>query len=199
MKNEKNMKFLLNNMANWWEIEKNAKLPLNIIESCCKGLKCAPQASNRPLRSQACPKTSNLIFRHKSSPRPQTPPQLPLRPAIFPLRTSGNSPLCPTGHRPFGAAALLSLHCFTGSPQAGHRVPLTMCDPWMTSCVCLTIEEGRVGVRNPHWGWGLDTPAHLFAILLWPLVTCPTLCKSEEKAWQSEIVLTPEKNDFYFN
>ena len=23
------------------------------------------------------------------------------------------SPLCPTGHRPFGAAALLSLHCFT--------------------------------------------------------------------------------------
>ena len=24
-----------------------------------------------------------------------------------------NSPLCPTGHRPFGAAALLSLHYFT--------------------------------------------------------------------------------------
>ena len=108
-------------------------------------------------------------------------------------RTSKNSPLCSTGHWPFGAAALLSLHLFTGSLPAGNRVLLTMCDPWKTSCVCLTIEEGRVGVRNPHWGWGLDTPAHLFAILLWPLVTCPTLCKSEEKAWQSEIVLTPEK------
>ena len=29
------------------------------------------------------------------------------------LRTSGNSPLCPTGHRPFGAAALLSPHFFS--------------------------------------------------------------------------------------
>ena len=48
-------------------------------------------------------------------------------------RTSRNSPLCSTGHRPFGAAALLSLHLFTGSLPAGHRVPLTMCDPWMTS------------------------------------------------------------------
>merc|ERR1711911_327086 len=56
-----------------------------------------------------------------------------LRPEICPLRTYGNSPLCSTGHRPFGAAALLSLHFFTGSLPAGHRVPLTMCDPWMTS------------------------------------------------------------------
>ena len=39
---------------------------------------------------------------------------------------------CPTGHRPFGAAALLSLHFFTGSLPAGHPVPMTMCDPWMT-------------------------------------------------------------------
>ena len=74
------------------------------------------------------------------------------------LRTSGNSPLCPTGHRPFGAAALLSLHFFSWSLQAwlhffswslqaGHRVPLTMCDPWMTSCVCLCVWDG---------GWGVD-------------------------------------------
>ena len=41
-------------------------------------------------------------------------------------------PQCPTGHRPFGAAALLSLHFFTGSLPAGHWVPLTMSDPWMT-------------------------------------------------------------------
>ena len=35
------VKFPLNNMANWWEIEKNAKLPLNIMENCSKGLKYA--------------------------------------------------------------------------------------------------------------------------------------------------------------
>ena len=40
--------------------------------------------------------------------------------------------LCSTGHRPFGAAALLSLYLFTGSLPAGLWVPLTMCDPWMT-------------------------------------------------------------------
>ena len=33
------------------------------------------------------------------------------------LRTSGNSPLCPTGHRPFGAAT-----------QKGHRKPLVYID-----------------------------------------------------------------------
>ena len=55
------------------------------------------------------------------------------RPHICPLSTYGNSPLCPTGHWPFGAAALLSIHFFSWSLQAGHRVPLTMCDPWMTS------------------------------------------------------------------
>ena len=34
---------------------------------------------------------------------------------------------------PFGAAALLSNHFITGSLPAGHRVPLTKCDPLMTS------------------------------------------------------------------
>ena len=33
-------------------------------------------------------------------------------PQIYPFRTNGNSPLCPTGHWPFGAAALLSLYFF---------------------------------------------------------------------------------------
>ena len=90
-----------------------ASNPLSRPQISIPGPKSALQASNLPPRPKFCPQTSNLIFRHKSSPRPQAPPQLPLRPAIFPLRTSGNSPLCPTGHRPFGAAALLSLHYFT--------------------------------------------------------------------------------------
>merc|ERR1712105_584897 len=90
----------------------HASNPLSRPQISIPGPKSALPASNLPRRPKACPQTSNLIFRHKSSPRPQTPPQLPLTaclpaclPAIFPLRTSGNSPLCPTGHRPFGAAA----------------------------------------------------------------------------------------------
>ena len=58
-----------------------------------------------------------------------------ISPSMCLLGTSGNSPLCLTGHRPFGAAALLTLHFFSLSLQAGHRVPLTMCDPWMTSLI----------------------------------------------------------------
>ena len=84
---------------------------------CSPSLNSALQASNMP---------SAVLISH-------------LRPEICPLRTYGNSPLCSTGHRPFGAAALLSLHFFTGSLPAGHRVPLTMCDPWMTCllyCPC---------------------------------------------------------------
>ena len=41
-------------------------------------------------------------------------------------------PFCPTGHWPFRANALLLIHFFSQSLKAGHRVPLTMCDPWMT-------------------------------------------------------------------
>ena len=51
--------------------------------------------------------------------------KLPQRPQIHLPRTYGNSPLCPTGHWPFGAAALLSLHILSWSLQAGHRVPLS--------------------------------------------------------------------------
>ena len=70
MKNERTMKFPLNNKANWWEIEKR-KIPTEYHGKLLQ----------RPLK---CP-----------------------------LRTYGNSSLCPTRHRPFGAAALLSLHLFS--------------------------------------------------------------------------------------
>ena len=61
----------------------------------------SPQMSPPGLKSAL--RASNRLFR----------PQLLLMPAIFPLRTSGNAPLCPTEHWPFEAAALLSLHYFT--------------------------------------------------------------------------------------
>ena len=45
---------------------------------------------------------------------PSIPPLANLHsPDIFPIRMSGNSPLCLTGHRPFGVAAVLSLHYFS--------------------------------------------------------------------------------------
>ena len=50
-----------------------------------------------------------------------------------------NIGLCPTGHWPFWAAALLSHHFFSWSLWAGHRVPLTMCNPWMTLYWWLTF------------------------------------------------------------
>ena len=52
-----------------------------------------------------------------------------------------------------GMRALLSLHFFSWSLWAGHRVPLTMCDPWMTCCVC---EWGTWGVDG---GW-MPLPTH---------------------------------------
>ena len=91
----------------------------------------------------------------------------PLDPSMrrfCPLRTSGNSPLYSTGHWPFNAAALLSLHFFTGSLPAGHRVPLTMCDPWMTSLgVC--VRERWMGFECPCPPVRNDivTPRHLFS------------------------------------
>ena len=45
---------------------------------------------------------------------------------------------CPTRHRPFGAAALLSLYFFSWSLQAWHQAPLTMYNPWMT-CLLLPL------------------------------------------------------------
>ena len=41
MKNEKNVKFPLNNMATDEKMKKNEKPPLNIMENCSKGLKYA--------------------------------------------------------------------------------------------------------------------------------------------------------------
>ena len=58
-------------------------------------------------------------------------------------------PLCSTGHRPFGAAALLSLHFFTGLLPAGHRVPLTMCDPWMICFLFLFASALYPSLRFP--------------------------------------------------
>ena len=77
---------------------------------------------------------------------------------ILPFRMSGNSPLCPTGHRPFGAAALLSLHYITLSLQAGHRVPLTMCDLWMTCLEHFRCEEGSKGGNARFHTFQLDHP-----------------------------------------
>ena len=45
----------------------------------------------------------------------------------------------PVSHRT-SAAALLSIHFFSWSLQAGHRVPLTMCNPWMT-CSTITVSS----------------------------------------------------------
>ena len=102
-----------------------ASNPLSRPQISIPGPKSALQASNLPPRPKACPKTSNLIFRHKSSPRPQTPPQLPLRPAIFPLRTSGNSPCVLQDIGPLGP--LLCSHSITSLDHSkqgmGYRCP----------------------------------------------------------------------------
>ena len=45
-----------------------ASNPLSRPQISIPGLKSALQASNLPPRPKACPQTSNLIFRHKSSP-----------------------------------------------------------------------------------------------------------------------------------
>ena len=94
-------------------------------------IKSALCGSNLPSKPQIHSQSLN------SALQPSNMPSLAwishLLPEMCLLRTYGNSPLCSTGHRPFGAAALLSLHFYSWSLLAGHRVPLTMCDPWMTS------------------------------------------------------------------
>ena len=105
---------------------------------CSPDLKSAFQASNQTSKPQICP--LGLKPAHKSDFQAQNLPsgpqillQLPLRPDTFPLRTFGNYPLCPTGHRLFGAADLLSLYYFTWSLEAGRWIRLTMYDSWMNS------------------------------------------------------------------
>ena len=82
------------------------------------------------------------------------------------------SPLCPTGHRPFGAAALLSLH-FTWSLKAGHRLPLTMCDPWMSCYFFIVFErfELTAHAQIPQWP-SLSLPMTI------TLIASPTYVKS---------------------
>ena len=65
-----------------------------------------------------------------------------------------------------------SLHFFTWSLPAGHWVPLTMCDPWMTSYVCLSVGW------ELRCKWGLDAPTHRSATILLPRFTCliPFIC-----------------------
>ena len=92
MKNDKNVKFSLNNISNWWEIE-NRKTPIEYLRKLLQ------------------------------------------RPLICPLRTYGNSPLFPTGHRPFGAATLLSLHFFIhlSKQGIGYRWPCAILG-WLVLC-----------------------------------------------------------------
>ena len=88
----------------------------------------ALQESNQPSMYSIC------------SPNPKSSPQALVLLSNPEIRTSENSPLCSTGYWPFEAAALLSLHFFTGSLPPGHWLLLTMCDPWiplMTSCMCI--------------------------------------------------------------
>ena len=43
--------------------------------------------------------------------------------------------------------ALLLLHFFSLSLPAGHRVPLTMCDPWMTSLFLIKQVRVKITLR----------------------------------------------------
>ena len=127
---------------------------------------------------------------------PLNPPNQPLHASLL-CSNQSNQPLnvpfqdvwkfTPVSYRTsaFGAAALLSLHFFTGSLPAGHWVPLTMCDPWMTSCVCLSVGW------ELRCKWGLDAPTHRSATILWPRVTCliPFICS---QSFISEVIFNQD-------
>ena len=88
------------------------------------GLKSALQTSNQHSRPQINPtglksalNTSSLPQDLKSNLQAQN---FPPRPQIT-LRTSGNYPLCPTGHRPFGAAAQKAWSDDSGSKTRQRR------------------------------------------------------------------------------
>ena len=108
------------------------------------------QISNLPSRSSINPLSIKLVLFGSNLPsnpqicfpslnstlQPSNIPLLPyichLQPYVCPLRTSRNSPCILQDIDPLG---LLPGSHFTFS-LTGHRVPLTMCDPWMTKCVC---------------------------------------------------------------
>ena len=80
--------------------------------------------------------------------------KMPLWPPICPLRAYRNYR---TGHRPFGAAALHSLHFFSLSLQAGHPVPLTMCGScfflfffFLHHCFCTNVWLAFFSTAHPH-------------------------------------------------
>ena len=126
--------------------------------------------------------------------------KLPQRPQICPLRIYKDSPLCPTGHRPFGAAALLSLHFISGSLPAGHRVPLTMCDPWMTSSLPFLLPSSFIYLNIPKKVQNfkiLLRPAkqkmNLNAAVLLDYIRWNLNCTNKEylSKWYSEYLCTP--------
>ena len=67
------------------------------------------------------------------------------RPQICPLRTYGNSPLCLTGHQPFGAGALLSLHFFSyhSKRAIGYRWPCAILG-WLVKVILGSLGWFRV-------------------------------------------------------
>ena len=99
---------------------------------CPPDLQLGLQASNQPSVAQICPaipKSALQALILPSSPQiclqwpklaPRTDGRLEIPPVFY--RTSALWGRCPA------LTPLLQL-----SLQAGHRVPLTMCDPWMTS------------------------------------------------------------------
>ena len=84
----------MNNMEKWWKMKKKMKFPLNNVANWWEIEK----------------KCETPIEYHR---------MLLQRPQICPLRMYKHSSLCPTGHRPFGAAALLSLLFFSHHSKQG--------------------------------------------------------------------------------
>ena len=121
MKMKENIKFPLNNMANWQKIEK------------CK----------TPIEYHG---------------------QLLLRPQLCPLRTYWNSPLCPTGHRPFGGrcpALPPPLQLITPSRASGTADHVQTLDDLLYFCTMVTyvhslkpktpIQFTEISVIRNHW------------------------------------------------
>ena len=58
----------------------------------------------------------------------------------------GNSPLCSTGHQPFGAAALLSLHFLTPSRALGTADHVLSLDDYFLSLTSVLVFSVRLSV-----------------------------------------------------
>ena len=147
-------KFRLNNMENW-----NEKIKWKKIQ-CFHWItrKVTPKASNSHwitwrVNKKLKKMQNSQWISWKITPNMPSKDVWKFTPVSY--RTLALWGRCPA----FTPLLQLSLH-------AGHRVPLTMCNPWMTCCVCVCVGWG-VGC-----GWVLAAPAHPSATILWPLVTC---------------------------